>query len=159
MSLFNKFKKSKDEDEKAKISPRLESKKARKDLSPEVLVQGEKAKKEPAKPGKKLGKSVKAEVKKFDNVQNVLVKPIVTEKSSNLGIHNQYIFRVGDKANKVQIKKAVETYYNVKPVKVNIINIKGKQVRWGRTHGRTRGWKKAIVTLRQGDKIELYEGV
>ncbi|MCG2693579.1 50S ribosomal protein L23 [Candidatus Parcubacteria bacterium] len=74
-------------------------------------------------------------------------------------MYNQYAFEVKPKANKVQIKKAIETYYNVRPVKVNIINIQGKNVRWGRTRGRTQDSKKAIVTLRQGDKIEVYEGV
>lgn len=99
------------------------------------------------------------EMKKFDNVGKVLVKPLVTEKTANLGKNNQYGFIVDVKANKIEIKKAIETYYKVKPVKVNIINISGKNLRWGRTRGRTKDRKKAIVTLRKGDKIEVYEGV
>lgn len=105
------------------------------------------------------GKEKRREMKRFDNVGKVLVKPLVTEKTANLGKNNQYGFIVDIEANKVEIKKAIETYYKVKPVKINIINISGKNLRWGRTRGRTKDRKKAIVTLRKGDKIEVYEGV
>ena len=61
--------------------------------------------------------------------------------------------------NKVEVKKAIRTIYNVEPIKVNIANFSGKSVRYGRIKGKTKNWKKAIVTLKQGDKIEVYEGV
>jgi len=107
----------------------------------------------------KPAKSVKAEVRKFSDVDRILVRPLLTEKISGLGMYNQYAFEVKPGANKIQVKKAVETYYKVRPTRVNIVKVRGRSVRWGRTQGKTRGWKKAIVTLRQGDKIELYEGV
>lgn len=155
MGLFSR--KSKKDDEK------LETKK----LPPDQARGGE-IKKIETRDEKKVGKksegikptkSVKAGVRRFGDVERVLVRPLVTEKISNMGMYNQYAFRVSSEANKIQIKKAVETYYKVKPVRVNIVNIRGKNVRWGRTRGMTRGWKKAVITLRQGDKIELYEGV
>ena len=105
------------------------------------------------------GRASKTELRIFESVNQVLLKPLVTEKISNLGIYNQYAFEVDKNANKIQIKKAIETYYHVKPIRINTINISGKGVRWGRTRGRTKDRKKAIVTLRQGDKIEVYEGV
>lgn len=108
---------------------------------------------------KKPAKPVKKELKKFSGVDRVLVKPLVTEKSSNFGMDNQYAFEVSPGANKIEIRKAIETYYNVKPVKVNVINVRGKNVRWGRVRGMTKSWRKAVVTLRSGDKIEVYEGV
>lgn len=107
----------------------------------------------------KPSRPVKVELRKFDDVHNILIRPLVTEKISNLGMHNQYAFEVSADVNKVQIKKAIETYYQVRPVKVRLMNIQGKNVRWGRRQGRTKSRKKAMVTLRQGDKIELYEGV
>lgn len=89
----------------------------------------------------------------------VLKQPRVTEKGTILQALNQYIFEVNLKANKNEVKKAIEELYGVKVVKVNIINFMGKQRRYGRIQGRTRAWKKAIITLRQGDTIKLFEGV
>jgi len=89
----------------------------------------------------------------------VLKQPRVTEKGTSLQALNQYIFEVNLKANKNEVKKAIEELYGVKVVKVNIINFMGKQRRYGRIQGRTRAWKKAIITLRQGDTIKLFEGV
>lgn len=108
---------------------------------------------------KGMKKGVKAELKKFEGVDRVLVKPLVTEKSSNFGMDNQYAFEVNTGANKIEIRKAIETYYKVRPVKVNVINVRGKNVRWGRARGMTKSWRKAVVTLHPGDKIEVYEGV
>ena len=143
MGLFRKKKIEKKKEEKGK-EKRTEEKKVEK-MDKVVKV--------------KPAKSAKTEVRRFSDVHGVLKRPLVTEKISNMGMYNQYAFCVSSKANKIQIKKAVETYYKVKPVRVNIVNVRGKSVRWGRTQGKTKGWKKAIVTLRAGDKIELYEGV
>jgi large subunit ribosomal protein L23 len=71
----------------------------------------------------------------------------------------KYVFAVSPKANKVEIKKAIRTIYNVDPIKINILNLSGRSVRYGRTSGRTKNWKKAVITLKKGDKIEIYEGV
>ena len=88
----------------------------------------------------------------------VIKRPIITEKSTVLSDEqNKYIFEVDKRANKPLVKKAIETIFNVKVESVNIINVKGKKKRLGRFEGRKPNWKKAIVTLRKGDKIELFE--
>ena len=90
-------------------------------------------------------------------ISRVLIKPLITEKATNLGIENKYAFEIASKANKIEVKKAIEGFYGVKPMKINIIKIKGKKVRYGRTQGRTKNTKKAVVTLKQGDKIDVFE--
>lgn len=92
-------------------------------------------------------------------IVGVLVKPMVTEKASLVGQYGKYVFEVEPKANKIEIGKAVESIYGVKPVSVNIIHVRGKQVRYGKTFGQTKKKKKAVVTLKEGDKIEIHEGV
>ncbi|MFA6215031.1 MAG: 50S ribosomal protein L23 [Patescibacteria group bacterium] len=89
----------------------------------------------------------------------ILVKPLVTEKASHLAALNKYVFVVNSKMNKVEIKKAIRTVYKVNPIFVNICNFSGKSIRYGKMTGAKKGWKKAIVTLKPGDKIEVYEGV
>jgi len=89
----------------------------------------------------------------------VLVKPLVTEKASELGSENKYIFEVSKSANKIEIAKAIQGLYGIKPVKVNVIGIKGKNVRYGRMNGKRKDWKKAMITLPKGESIKIYEGV
>ncbi|MBI3291150.1 50S ribosomal protein L23 [Candidatus Falkowbacteria bacterium] len=89
----------------------------------------------------------------------VLIKPLITERASDLGALGKYIFAVDPKMNKIEIKKAIRSIYKVDPIQVNVSNFSGKSVRHGRVSGRTKSWKKAIVTLKEGDKIEVYEGV
>ena len=88
-----------------------------------------------------------------------LFKPMVSEKASILTSEGKYVFVVNPKANKIEIKKAIQNVFNVRVKDVNIINMRGKNVRFGRVWGKTKDWKKAIVTLEPGEKIELYEGV
>lgn len=88
-----------------------------------------------------------------------LIKPMVSEKASVLASQGKYVFVVHPYANKIQIKKAVEEVFGVKVNDVNIIKMLGKNVRFGRVRGRTKNWKKAVVTLEPGQKIEIYEGV
>lgn len=90
--------------------------------------------------------------------KQILIKPIITEKASAIGSLNKYVFAVHPKANKVEIKKEINRMYNVNPKSVNIITMKGKSVRYGRTSGMTKNWKKAVVTLKQGQSIEVYKG-
>jgi large subunit ribosomal protein L23 len=85
----------------------------------------------------------------------ILLRPIITEKATQLAAQNQYVFEVAQKANKIEIKKAVKELYNFWPLKVNIIKVKGKEVRYGRSRGRTKNRTKAIVTLKKGEKIDL----
>jgi len=89
----------------------------------------------------------------------VLVKPLVTEKATNLGAHNKYAFVVSLKANKISVAKAIEDTYGVKPLKVNIANVSGKKVARGKIRGQRKDWRKAVVTLPQGKTIKIYEGV
>jgi large subunit ribosomal protein L23 len=89
----------------------------------------------------------------------VIRQPLVTEKGTYLAAEHKYAFQVDNLANKTQIKQAVEKVFNVKVLAVNVMNVHGKQRRWGRRSTRRPSWKKAIVTLDPGDKIELFEGV
>lgn len=89
----------------------------------------------------------------------VIVRPLVTEKSTLLSALNKYAFEVMPHANKVQIKEAVELAFKVRVEAVNTANVHGKTRRFGRRPTKGRSWKKAIVTLEEGYKIELFEGV
>ncbi|MFA5163371.1 MAG: 50S ribosomal protein L23 [Patescibacteria group bacterium] len=89
----------------------------------------------------------------------MLIKPLVTEKATNLSAQNQYVFMVAPRANKIEVAKAVASVYHVKPLGVNLVNVKGKQVTRGRVRGNRKDWKKAIVTLAAGQTIKMYEGV
>lgn len=89
----------------------------------------------------------------------VLVKPLITEKATNLGAENKYIFVVSEEANKISVAKAVEATYGVKPLSVNLLNVGGKKVTRGRIKGQRKDWKKAVVTLKKGETIKIYEGV
>jgi large subunit ribosomal protein L23 len=89
----------------------------------------------------------------------VLRRPLITEKNTELQIQGKYAFEVAREANKPQIKQAVEKAFDVTVTTVNVMNIHGGVRRVGRRQVSTRSWKKAIVTLQPGDKIELFEGV
>ena len=92
------------------------------------------------------------------SVYEIIKKPVITEKSTYLREKfNQYVFYVHPKANKIQIKEAVEKLFNVKVEKVNIIKLKGKLRRRGFNVGRTSQKKKAIVTVKEGQKIKIFE--
>ena len=92
-----------------------------------------------------------------EQLMNVLIAPHVTEKTSRaMQNHNQYTFRVRRAATKVDIKKAVELMFDVKVSGVQVVNEPGKQRRFGKTIGRTQDWKKAYVSLAEGQAID-YE--
>ncbi len=90
---------------------------------------------------------------------DILRKPLISEKSMSLTEGNKYTFIVDPRANKTEIKKAVEEIFKVKVLKVNTIRVKGKQVRRRNIVGRKPETKKAVVTLHPGDKIEIFEGM
>jgi len=92
-------------------------------------------------------------------ILDILRKPLITEKNARLQEAGKYVFEVSDNATKPQVKSAVETAFKVTVTDVNIIRVKGKMKRMGRELFRTPDWKKALVTLKPGDKIELFEGV
>ena len=90
----------------------------------------------------------------------VILRPVISEKSYNLiESEGQYTFEVDRRANKNQIKRAVEGAFEVRVQKVNTVNVRSKPKRQGLTRGRTATWKKAVVKLVEGDRIELFEGV
>lgn len=96
----------------------------------------------------------KTETQVLVKVPHVLVQPRISEKAGHFASVNKYIFNVRSGANKVEVKKAVERAYKVSVVKVNMINTKGKTKNSGRHPGKTSDFKKAVVTLKKGDKIE-----
>lgn len=169
MGFFNKFVKKTDKSKKQvwdqKASQKLKAKEKdkvkprKKDLTLAELK--ERKEKEPAEGKKEVKKTVKETVKKDDtkDAYKHLVRPIVTEKGTYLNAQNKYIFEVSRGANKVEIKKAIKAVYGVTPIKVNIVNLSGKRVRYGRTLGVTKATKKAIITLKEGESIQVYEGV
>lgn len=89
----------------------------------------------------------------------VLSRPLITEKGTALQVEGKYTFEVARRANKHQIKQAVEKAFKVKVTAVNVVTVPGKRQRMGRREILTQPSKKAIVTLKLGDKIELFEGV
>lgn len=93
------------------------------------------------------------------HLYEVLRRPLVTEKSTVLQESGKYAFEVDRGANKKQIKESVEKAFKVKVTAVNVINITGVSKRVGRKMTTSPSWKKAIVTLKTGDKIQLFEGV
>ncbi len=92
------------------------------------------------------------------NLRGLLVRPLITEKSSMLMAHNQYVFRVRPEANKITVAQAIQEMYNVKPTNVRIIKTAEKKRVRGRLTGVIGGWKKAIVTLPEGKSIHVNEG-
>jgi len=93
------------------------------------------------------------------NSYDVLVGPLLTEKGAAMKEkENKVLFRVARQANKIEIKQAVEEIFKVKVDRVSTINCKGKKKRMGKYEGRRSDWKKAIVTLKEGEKLEVIEG-
>ncbi|MDD3364301.1 MAG: 50S ribosomal protein L23 [Syntrophomonas sp.] len=91
--------------------------------------------------------------------RDIIIKPVVTEKSMNLLADNKYTFIVDKRSNKTEIKNAIEDIFKVRVEKVYTINVKGKPKRMGKFVGRTSDRKKAIVSLKSGQKIKLFEGM
>ena len=152
MGLFSKktTKEGKEIKDKLKKSDSLDKKEENKDLTIEEITNEKKEKKQ-----------VKQHIAKSDTKEayRVLIKPLITEKAAYLKSENKYLFQVNIKATKNEIKKAVFHVYGVWPQDVNIINLKGKKVRYGKSQGVTKNKKKAVVTLKKGESIEIYEGV
>ena len=90
---------------------------------------------------------------------DILRRPIVTEKSTYLQEEGRYLFEVSPSATKLQIKEAVQEAFDVRVVKVNTMNVRGKRKRFGPKITPRRSWKKATVKLAQGDSITIFEGV
>lgn len=127
-------------------------------------VKAEKKKDKPVKKSKaekpkKNFPSRKIAKKEENQAHSILIAPIISEKSTVLGQFNKYVFKVSQRADKSGIKSAIEDYYGVGVTKVNIVKIHPKKRMQGRKIGWKQGFKKAIVTLQEGDTIGITEGV
>jgi large subunit ribosomal protein L23 len=91
-------------------------------------------------------------------LHDILLRPIITEKSTRLmDDDNTYVFQVGLAANKIQVKRAVEALYGVSVVDVRTLRMRGKSKRFGRHYGKRSNWKKAYITLAEGDALNIFE--
>jgi len=150
MAIFDRILGKKDTDaEKVKKPKAVEAE--NKKTKPVKKIKAEKPKKEI--------KTRKVLKKEENMAHRILVEPFVTEKSTSLGQFNKYVFKVDRKSEKSQIREAVQNYYGVRVTGVNIIKIHPKKRIHGRTIGFKKGYKKAIVTLAEGDTIGLNESV
>ena len=94
------------------------------------------------------------------DIRDIIIRPIVSEKSMSLITdNNTYTFMVAKKANKIEIRNAVEEIFGVKVLNVNTMNLKGKKRRLGRSQGKRPDWKKAYIKLEEDDSIEIIEGM
>jgi large subunit ribosomal protein L23 len=142
MALLDIFKRKKKEVRKSKVEAKPQQLKPRKPVTRKKPV----VKKKPApKEGKKSG----------GRAYQILKTPHVTEKATSLTSKNHYVFKVWPRANKVEVKKAVEDIFGVDVVSVKIVNVTEKRRRLGRVEGFRSGYKKAIVRLKEGQKIEI----
>ena len=147
MGILKKIKKSDDKKTEEKTQ----------DTPAEVKAEKNTEKKQAAK--KETAPTKSAKTKSTFHLAEVILHPVVTEKSATLASSGKYIFAIDRKANKIQVKSAIKAMYGITPVSVNIQNMKGKKVRFGRRFGKRKDWKKAIVTLPAGKTIDVYEGV
>lgn len=90
---------------------------------------------------------------------DIIVKPVITEKTVSMMEAGKYTFRVAISANKFEIKKAVQEIFKVDVVNISTMNVRGKLKKQGYSQGMTPSWKKAIVTLKEGQRIEVFEGL
>jgi large subunit ribosomal protein L23 len=95
----------------------------------------------------------------MEQLHNIIRRPLITEKSTRQReTQNRYLFEVDRRANKIEIKRAVEQLFKVKVVRVNVSQVHGKVKRLGRNVGRRPDWKKAMVLLEKGNRIDFFEG-
>ncbi|TNE88633.1 MAG: 50S ribosomal protein L23 [Deltaproteobacteria bacterium] len=91
-------------------------------------------------------------------IQHILIRPLVTEKTAGgLGTDRTYAFEVGLAANKLQVRKAIEEFYGVDVATVRTIIVRGKNKRWGRHVGKRSNWKKAYVTVAEGQSLPVFD--
>jgi len=154
MSVFDIFKKKKKEPAKAGVKEAAKGKLLKKevvDVKKQTLDEALQAPQKQAIPEQ----ARKVEKKQFSQAWRILESPHVTEKSGMLSEHNSYVFKVNSSANKQEIKKAVEDLYGVAVDRVTVVNIPRKARRLGRSQGFKPGFKKAMVKLAEGEKIEI----
>ena len=141
MGLLNKISKKTDKNAEEKTVENVENKEEKK-----AVVQ------------KKSKSTSKGKVVSGKILEDVVIHPLVTEKTATLASTGVYTFVIKGNANKVQVKSAIKSLYGITPASVNVQNVRGKRVRFGRLKGKRKDWKKAIVTLPKGKTIDVYEG-
>jgi len=165
MGIFNRWTSKKENDEAKEKRAASVIKNAQEINKEEVKVKTEEKEEKVDKKEvkKKTAKTVKAESTGKDvivqNAHKVLMHPLVTEKSAHFQSNGVYVFEVFPSTTKPEIKKAVQALYKVKVTGIRIVNLKGKQVRFGRVEGKRKARKKAMVTLQKGQVIELHKNV
>lgn len=148
MSIFDRFKK-----EKEGVAPKSQA--------PKVKAAPSKAtKKDEKKPTAKKKTAAKKKVSMLSYAAtSTILSPVVSEKSAQLADSNVLVFKVAKNANRVQVRNAFRELYNVTPTRVNILNNRGKRVRFGRVQGKRSDWKKAMIFLPKGVNVDIFEGV
>ena len=146
MSIFDRFKKEKESVAGKSQAPKQEEKAAN---TKEKAVTKKAAPKTKKKSTALLSKSA----------TSTILEPLVSEKSAHLADRNVLVFRVAKNANRIAVRNAFRELYQVTPVRVNIQNRRGKQVRFGRTQGARSDWKKAMIYLPKGAHVDIFEGV
>ena len=91
------------------------------------------------------------------NSNDVIIRPVISEKTTGMMEDNKFVFKVAFKANKLMVKKAINELFGVRPEKVNVMIVRGKKRRLRYKFGNRSAWKKAIVTLKPGEKIEIFD--
>ncbi len=168
MSFLGKwFKKDKQErlDKQTDVDVDAEQK-IEKSKKPEIdrtEIKSEKKKEDAKKAGTKKDEEEKVDapmmtLKTPDYMSNIIKRLHVTEKAADAESQSVYTFVVDMKATKNEIAKEIKRTYNVTPEKIRVMNMRGKRVRWGRNRGQRSGWRKAMVALKKGEKINLHEG-
>lgn len=154
MSFFNRFTGKKKTVESAVKAPKVSvaAKKEKQEVVKELPA-------EKIAPVAEQSAAEAAPAKKASRAYAVLLRPLVTEKTTFLQSENQYGFIVHPEANKSEVRRAVEARYNVHVINVNILNRAGKKVRFGRVSGVRRRVKKALVTVKPGEHIEIHQHV
>jgi len=161
MGLLDKITKKSSAEDKKDTKPKASVKKADKKPATKKTDKPAEAKKTASegkkddKKDKKKGTPKKAISALF--AYDIIREPVLTEKSDRGQMSGKYTFYVSLDANKVEIARAIKELYGVKPVSVRVANLKGKAVRFGRTQGKRKNRKKAVITLKQGDIISVTE--
>lgn len=169
MGIFNFLKKEEKKNAQKAVKssgePKPDSAIVRTDLAPapveKTVAPAVKSAEASAKKTSAAAEKILANVSAQDKnrASRLLLQPVTSEKTTRLNAQRQYTFEVTTDATKIDIARAVKAVYGVVPVKVNVARGKGKPVRSGRFQGRRKRWKKAIVTLREGESIQVYDHV
>ena len=152
MSIFDRFKKTNEAPQKASVAKQVNA------TAEDVTVVAEAE--APKTKGKKAAAAKAPAARAMSSfASSTILAPIVSEKTAHLSDEDVMVFRVPTSANRIMVRQAVKELYKVSPLWVNIINVRGKTVRFGGREGRQSDIKKAIVKLPKGVRIDVFEGV